>query len=70
MASPAASRTVPPIRRLQILTISIVGALAVLTFLLALLLTGGIAEMLRNIAFGLGIACAVIGASFAIVGNR
>lgn len=70
MASTSSAARVPPIRRLQILAISIVGALAVIAFVLSLAFGGDLAQTLNTIAGGLGIACAVIGVSFAVVGNR
>ena len=70
MATTEPATPVPPIRRLQILAISIVGALAVLAFVLSLVLGGDLGQTLNTIAGGLGIACAVIGVSFAVVGNR
>ena len=70
MATTRPAAPVPPIRRLQILAISIVGALAVLAFVLSLVLGGDLGQTLNTIAGGLGIACAVIGVSFAVVGNR
>ena len=69
MATPGARPSVPAIRRLQILAISVVGALAVLMFLASLLVGGPTGETLSAVAGGLGIACAVIGVSFAVVGN-
>lgn len=69
MATPDARASLPPIRRLQILAISLVGALAVLLFLLSLLVHGGTGQMLERIAGGFGIACGVIGVSFAFLGN-
>lgn len=68
MAVPREHVAVPAIRRLQIVTISVVGALAVLAFLLSLLLTGGIGELLGSMAFGLGIVRAVIGVLLPVVG--
>jgi len=69
MASPRTAAPVPPIRRLQILAIAVVGALAVLAYIVSALLEGGTAELLQRLAGGLGILCAVIGVSFAVVGN-
>ena len=60
----------PPVRRVQLLAITIVGLLAVITFVVSLLIGGGSGEMLNGVAGGLGILCGVIGISFAIVGNR
>lgn len=59
----------PVIRRIQLVAITVVGALAVLTFLASVLIGGPTGEALNAVAGGLGIACAVIGVSFAIVGN-
>lgn len=70
MAPTGNAAPVPPIRRLQILAISIVGALAVLSYAAATLLGGASADLLQNIAGVLGIFCAVIGVSFAVVGNQ
>lgn len=60
----------PPVRRVQLLAITIVGLLAVITFVLSLLIGGESGHALNSVAGGLGILCAVIGVSFAIVGNR
>lgn len=60
----------PPVRRVQLLAITIVGLLAVIAFVLSLLIGGGSGHALTSVAGGLGILCAVIGVSFAIVGNR
>lgn len=69
MATSGARPALLVVRRLQILAITVVGALAVLTFLASLLVGGATGETLNAVASGLGIACAVIGVSFAIVGN-
>lgn len=69
MATSGARSPLPAVRRLQILAITVVGALAVMTFLASLLVGGATGETLNAVAGGLGIACAVIGVSFAIVGN-
>lgn len=69
MATPDAQPSLPPIRRLQVLAITVVGAIAVLLFLLSLLVDGGAGQTLERAAGGFGIACAVIGVSFALVGN-
>lgn len=60
----------PPIRRLQLIAITVVGLLAVLAFILSLALGGDSGQTLNSVAGGLGIVCAVIGVSFAMVGNR
>lgn len=57
----------PPVRRLLLLALAVVGALAILAFVLSLLLHGGIGG---GVALGLGVLCAVIGFSVAFVGNR
>ncbi|MGO1228415.1 MAG: hypothetical protein ACTMH5_16420 [Brachybacterium sp.] len=70
MASTPESVAVPPIRRLQLIAITLVGLLAVLTFLLSIAIGGEAGATLNTVAGGLGILCAVIGVSFAVVGNR
>lgn len=60
---------VPPIRRLQLIAITLVGLLAVVAFALSLAISGEAGAMLNSVAGGLGILCAVIGVSFAVVGN-
>lgn len=69
MATPGARPSVPAIRRPQILAITLVGALAVLTFLASLLVGGQTGETLSAVAGGLGIACAVIGVLLAFTGG-
>lgn len=59
-----------PVRRWQIILISIVGAVAVITYLCSLLLDGSSAETLNTVAAGAGFGCAVIGVSFAVIGNK
>jgi succinate-acetate transporter protein len=61
---------ITPIRRLQLIAITLVGLLAVLAFLLSLAISGETGQTLHSVAGGLGILCAVIGVSFAVVGNR
>ena len=58
-----------PVRRWQILGVSIVGAVAVLAFLLSLLLSGAAAETMRTVATVAAGGCAVIGVSFAVIGG-
>ncbi|MGO1538931.1 MAG: hypothetical protein ACTHZ9_01205 [Leucobacter sp.] len=58
-----------PGRRFQIIAVSIFGAIAVITFLVAWLLDGGAAEALRMIAYVAAGICAVIGISFAFTGG-
>lgn len=60
----------PPVRRLLLLALAVVGALAILAFVLSLLLHGGIGGALGGVSLGLGVLCAVIGFSVAFVGNR
>lgn len=58
------------VRTWQIRAVAIVGGVAVITFLCSLLLDGSVASTLRTVATVAAIGCAVIGASFAITGNR
>lgn len=57
-----------PALRLQIIAVSIFGAIAVVSFVLSLVLDGGLAEILQEIALFAAIICAAIGISFAITG--
>lgn len=65
MATPSPS----PIRRLQTISISVVGAVAVCCFVLSLTTDGGTADVWRTIAFVAAGIAALIGVSFAIVGG-
>lgn len=67
-SSPPSAR--PHVRRLQILALGVVGALAILAFVLSLLLDGGAGSASGGAALGLGLLCAVIGLSLAFTGNR
>ncbi|MBZ2194974.1 hypothetical protein [Occultella gossypii] len=57
------------IRRWQVLSISVIGAVAVITFILSLLIADA-AGALRTIAYVAAGICAVIGVSFALTGSR
>lgn len=68
------TRSVTPapslLRRLQVLAVSIAGALAVVCFLLSLLLEGGLADTLRIAAIVTAAVCIAVGLSFAVIGGR
>lgn len=70
MASTPEPHAASPIRRLQLVAITVVGPLAVLAFVLSLVISGDAGATLNAVAGGLGILCAVIGVSFAVVWNR
>lgn len=58
-----------PLRRLQVVGISVVGAVAALAFLVSLALVGAAADALRVVAYVAAGLCALIGVSFAIPGG-
>lgn len=58
------------IRRWQILGVSVLGAVAVIAFVLSLLLTGSGAATLRTVATVAAGGCAIIGVSFAVIGGN
>lgn len=55
--------------RLQVVAISVVGAIAVLCFVASLLLDGAISGTLSTVALVAAGVCAVIGVTFAFVGG-
>lgn len=59
-----------PILRIQVIAISVVGAVAVICYVLSSVLAPEYKDVLRSIAWVAGIICAVIGVSFAITGAR
>ncbi|MFC0674608.1 hypothetical protein [Brachybacterium hainanense] len=59
-----------PVQRLQIIGVSVVGAIAVIAFVLSLLIDGGTGDALRTVAGIAAAICAVIGVSFALTGGR
>lgn len=58
------------LRRWQIRAVGVAGAIAVLAFVLSLLMSGTGAETFRTVATVAAGACAVIGVSFALTGER
>lgn len=58
-----------PLRRLQIVGISVVGAVAVIAFFLSLAFDGAAADALRVVAYVAAGLCALIGVSFAVPGG-
>lgn len=67
-ASPSSSREPDGIVKLQVVGITIVGAVAVICYVLSLLLEGEITNTLRTIAYIAAGISALIGVSFAITG--
>ena len=67
---PSDSAATGQVRRWQVLGVSVLGAVAVLAYLLSLLLTGSGADTLRTVATVAAGGCAVIGVSFAIIGGN
>lgn len=59
-----------PVRRVQVLAVSIAGGLAVLLFLLHLVLGGDAGAGLRAAAVACASVAALVGASFAVVGGK
>lgn len=68
------TRSVTPaptlLRRIQVLAVSIAGALAVICFLLSLLLEGGLADTLQIAAIVAAAVSVAVGLSFAVIGGR
>lgn len=65
-----ADQRLNPIRRIQIVAVSVIGAIAVLSYVVAQWFTDGSASNTwMTVASIAGIGCAVIGVSFAVVGN-
>lgn len=65
-----AQRPAPPIRRLQTIGISVVGAVAVVCFVFSLFLDDGVADTFRTVAVVAAIIAALIGVSFAFTGEK
>lgn len=59
-----------PVRRVQVLAVSIAGGLAVLLYLLHLLLGGDAGAGLRAAAVACAFVAALVGVSFAVVGGK
>lgn len=59
-----------PVRRVQVLAVSIAGGLAVLLFLLHLVLGGDAGAGLRAAAIACAFVAALVGVSFAVVGGK
>lgn len=68
--SPANKPTTTLIFRIQVIAISIVGAAAVILFIISRFVEGELATSLSNVAGVLGIACAVIGFTFSLTAGR
>lgn len=64
-----ADNGVSPILRIQVLAVSIVGAVAVLCFVISLLTSGGLSDGLRTTAGIAAGAGAVIGVTFVFTGR-
>lgn len=68
--SPSTKPTTTTLFRVQVIAISVVGAAAVILFVISKLVAGDLSATLSNIAGILGIVCAVIGVTFSFTAGR
>ncbi|WP_193106868.1 hypothetical protein [Brachybacterium sp. FME24] len=69
MDTSAASPARSSLRRIQVLAVTLAGAIAVVCFVASMLLDGGTGDGFRILAYIAAGVCAVIGVSFAVVGG-